>query len=603
MKLKTRFPTALPFLASVILTFASLLFAQSDEGAVPRGWQTHAEANHYKSTPRYQETIEFSKRLDAKSRLIVYKSFGKSSEGRDLPLLIAASNGEFTVEKAKKSGKALILIQAAIHAGESDGKDAGLALLRDIAITGSRKELLRDAIILFIPIYNVDGHELFGPYNRINQNGPEEMGFRANSANQNLNRDYVKADTSETRAWLRLWNEWKPDLFIDCHVTDGADFQYNITWEYAHHQDAHPALREWMAEHFEKNVVQKVEKEGNLLTRYVQMIDPSEPGRGIVSFIATPRFATGYTPLRLRNGLLIEAHSVKDYRSRVRGTYDVLNHMIAEAGANRESLFAANRAAEAYYLDNPVREEVLSLKIGDGEKMIDFKGFGFDVGVSSVTGGKKLTYNREKVTYRIPQYDEGLPDRTVETPNFYLVPPQWREVIDLLDAHGVETSRFSRAKKLKVRRYRLKNPKWAAFPFEGRLNLSVRTEAFEEEVEFPKDTVAVPMRQVNSRVAVNILEPSAPDSAVFWGFFNAVFEQKEYGESYIFDQIAADLLAKDEDLRKRYEKALEDKDFAANPRARMRFLYENSPYYDQRIGVYPVGMLDDASVKLSELVQ
>jgi murein tripeptide amidase MpaA len=208
--------------------------------------------------------------------------------------LIAASNNTFTPALAKKAGKAVVLIQAGIHAGEIDGKDAGLALFRDIAITKSRLDLLKNVVIVFEVIYNVDGHENRGPYMRINQNGPEEMGFRVNASNLNLNRDYMKADAPETRAWLGLWNTWNPDLFIDCHVTDGADFQYNLTYEYAHFQEVNPAIKDWMDQHFDGVVVPNVQKEGNLLTHYIEFAGREVTG-GIATFIATPRFATGYT--------------------------------------------------------------------------------------------------------------------------------------------------------------------------------------------------------------------------------------------------------------------------------------------------------------------
>ena len=180
--------------------------AQSESANVPKEWQTLAEQTDYHKTWNYDDTIAFSKRLDKASDKIVYRSFGKSGQGRDLPLLIASDDGTFTPEAAHKKGKAIIFIQAGIHAGEIDGKDAGLALLRDAVITKTRPELLKDVVVLYVPIYSVDGHENSNPYMRINQNGPDEMGFRANATNLNLNRDYMKADAPETRGWLALWN-------------------------------------------------------------------------------------------------------------------------------------------------------------------------------------------------------------------------------------------------------------------------------------------------------------------------------------------------------------------------------------------------------------
>ncbi len=562
---------------------------------LPGKWKTLAETTEYRETPRYDQTVAYSKRLDAASDEIVYQSFGKSSEGRDLPLLIAASNSEFSPERAKRSGKAVVLIQAAIHAGESDGKDAGLALLRDIAITKQKSGLLKDVIILFVPIYNVDGHELFSKYNRINQNGPEMMGFRANSANQNLNRDYIKADTPETRAWLKLWNTWNPDFFIDCHVTDGADFRYNITYEFAHHGDIDPGLASWMKTHFEGSVVKQVEGNGNLLSRYVQLADSFDPSKGMYTFIATPRFATGYTPLLNRVGLLIEAHSVKPYKSRVLGTYDVLQFMIAELGANKKSLFEANMRAETQFESDVTDGTAIDLafRIDNKASEIIFKGFEFESADSSISGGKTLVYTSKPRDYKVPQYDEAVVTGSVRAPLFYLIPPQWIDVIGRLEAHGVQYKRLKEAATFEVESYRFDSPAWARAPFEGRLPLTFKAHEIQESRKFPANTVVVPVNQKRGKVAIHFLEPAAPDSAMFWGFFNAIFEQKEYSESYVMEDIARKLLDENPDIKKQFEEKLKEPEFASNARARMRFLYEKSPYYDSRIGVYPVGMIRD----------
>lgn len=584
----------------VLLIFVILLIqitmAQSDSKSVPKGWETFAEKTNYQQTPRYDETIAFSQKLDKSSELIVYQTFGKSGEGRDLPLLIAAKDKTFTPEKARKTGKAIILVQAAIHSGESDGKDAGFALLRDIVISKTRIDLLDNAIILFIPIYNVDGHELFSKYNRINQNGPEEMGFRATSSNQNLNRDYTKADTPETVAWLKLWNEWQPDFFIDCHVTDGADFRYNITYEFAHHFEISAHLKDWMNEHFEKSVVPKVESEGNLLTHYIQLMDSRDPAKGIVTFIATPRFATGYTPLRNRNGLLIETHSLKNYRSRVRGTYDVLRYAIEEIGKNKQSLFDANKKADEETIANgkayqPNLKFPLTQKISDTSKDFDFKGVEMKFEDSKISGMKKIIYGTKPFDQKIPQFDEAEVEKFASIPLYYVIPPQWIDVIKRLEYHGLKYSRLNEAKELEVESYRFEEPKWANFSFEGRLMLSFKTVKFTEKRLFPKNSVVVSTAQTNAKVLVHWLEPDSPDSAMTWGFFNAIFEQKEYSESYIMEEIAEELLKNDENLRKDFEEKLKDENFAKNPRARLNFIYQRSPFYDKRIGVYPVGRI------------
>jgi hypothetical protein len=580
----------------LLILFAQSMNSQSETKNIPVDWQTFAEKTNYKKTPRYDETINFSKKLDAASDLINYKTFGKSSEGRDLPILIAAKDKTFTPESARKSKKAIILIQAAIHSGESDGKDAGFALLRDIAITKTRLDLLDNTVILFIPIYNVDGHELFSKYNRINQNGPEEMGFRANSANQNLNRDYIKADTPETIAWLKLWNDWNPDFFIDCHVTDGADFRYNITYEFAHHAEVSEYLKKWMDDHFEKNVVPKVESDGNLLSHYLQFINSGDPSKGIFTFIATPRFATGYTPLQNRNGLLIEAHSVKPYKSRVRGTYDVLRYTIEEIRKNKESLFEANKKADAETIEkgktyNPKEKFPLVQKIGDVSTPFDFKGVEIKFKDSEISGMKQVFYGTKPFDLKIPQFDNAEIEKSVAPPIYYIIPPQWIDVIQRLDYHGIKYERLKEAREFEVESYRFDEPKWANSPFEGRITLSFKTVSIKEKRTFPKNSVIVPMAQKNAKVAIHWLEPDSPDSAMYWGFFNAIFEQKEYSESYIMEDIATEMLKNDENLRKEFAEKLKDEKFAKSPQARLRFLYERSPYFDRRIGIYPVGRI------------
>src|SRR6266576_978743 len=313
---------------------------------IPPEWQTYAEKTDYRETARYAETIDYAKRLAESSPLIEYHSFGKSGEGRDLPLLIASDGVGFKPSAAKKAGKAVILIQACIHAGEPDGKDAGLALLRDIAITKTRAGLLKNVVVLFIPIYSPDGHERVSPYNRINQNGPAEMGWRTTSTYQNLNRDYMKADTPETRAWLALWNKWQPDLFIDCHVTDGADYQYNITFQHEHHAGVDAGVLGWERKVFDQRVAAKTEAAGNIVSWCLEFIDNRDLAKGIQDFNGSPRFSTGYVPLRNRPAILIETHMLKDYRSRVVGTYDFLRSALEEVSSDPQTLLKVVREAD-----------------------------------------------------------------------------------------------------------------------------------------------------------------------------------------------------------------------------------------------------------------
>jgi murein tripeptide amidase MpaA len=590
--------SSIRFLLLLLALGSQQMMAQSTSPPVPPAWQTLAEKTDYRETPRYEETIAYSRRLADASPLIRFKSFGQSGEGRALPLLIAASGNTFTPEAARKADKAIIMIQACIHAGESDGKDAGFALLRDIAITKTRPGLLDHVVILFIPIYNTDGHERFGPFNRINQNGPAEMGWRANTANLNLNRDYMKADAPETRAWLKLWTEWNPDLLIDCHVTDGADFQYNITYIYEHHEHAPAPVLGWMRDAFDQRIFPATESTGNLLAQYMTFRDNRDLTKGIDGFVMPPRFSTGYTTIRNRPGITIETHMLKDYRNRVRGTYDLLRFTLEEVNRNPEKLLRAVAEADEQTINagrsyDAARRYPLQIQLTDKARSVHFKGVESRTEQSDVSGQLRVVFGTKPLEMTIPFYDESKVGAAVAPPLYYIVPPQWKSVIEVMAAHGLRLQRLTSPATIEVESYRFANVKFAPAPFEGRIVPNNLTkEVVRERRTYPAGSIVVPVAQPAGNVAVHLLEPDGPDSFIAWGFFNAIFEQKEYGEDYVLEKLAREMLAKDEKLRREFEQKLaSDPKFAANASDRLNFFYERSPYWDQQINLYPVGRI------------
>jgi murein tripeptide amidase MpaA len=569
--------------------------AQSTSANVPPAWETFAEKTSYRETPRYADTVAYSTKLAAASTLIRFSSFGKSGQGRNLPLLIAAAGGTFTPQSARRAGKAVVLVQACIHAGESDGKDAGLALLRDIAITRTQTALLDHVVILFLPIYNTDGHERFGPYNRINQNGPSSMGWRTTATNLNLNRDYMKADAPETRAWLKLWSQWNPDLLVDCHVTDGADVRYNVTYHYEQHQGVPASILAWQREAFDRRAAPAAEAEGNLLSRYLEFRDNRDLSKGLNDFSGSPRFATGYAPVRNRPGLLIETHMLKDYRSRVRGTYDFLVGLLREVNRDHAALLKAVREADeetiaAGQAYDPNRTYALNFALTDVSRPVKLKAVKYRTEKSDVSGALRVIYEKEPLDLTVPLYDQFRVTASVSPPLFYIVPVQWHQVIDILLAHGLTATRLSEATTLEVESYRFTEVKFGATPFEGRFGPRVQSSLVKERRMFPAGSLVVPMSQRAARVAVHLLEPSSPDSLLNWGFFNAIFEQKEYGESYVLEKLAREMMAGNPALRKEFEQRLAtDPKFAASPRERLEFFFTRSPYHDSQMNLYPVG--------------
>ena len=564
---------------------------------IPPEWRTHAEATGYRETPSYDDTVAFARRLAHASPCIDYESFGFSGEGRELPLVIASETGTFTPETAHAQGKAVVLIQACIHAGEPDGKDAGFALLRDLGITKTLEGLLTNVVLLFIPIYNTDGHERPSPYNRINQNGPIEMGWRTTSTYQNLNRDYMKADTPETRAWILLWNQWKPDLFIDCHVTDGADYRCNITYHHEHHSGVDDAIVAWEREVFGGKVAPATEAAGNVISWYLEFIDNRDLTLGTRDFNGSPRFSTGYVPIRNRPGILIETHMIKDYRSRVIGTYDFLLAALKEANRDPERLRKLGREADERTVTagktyDPERLFPLDFALTEEVTPFQLRAFKYETEQSEVSGDLRVVYGTEPLDLTVPMYQTFRVTKAVAPPLEYIVPYQWTEVIDVLKAHGFQMKTLAEFFPVEIESYRFKNITWPHGPFEGRYMPRFDVERTTETRVFPAGSVILPLNQPSAKVLMNLLEPEAPDSLVRWGFFNAIFEEKEYGEHYVLEALAREMMANDPALQQEFEQLLAtDEEFAGSPSERLRFFHKRSPYWDPQMNLYPVGRI------------
>ena len=585
--------------------------AESGRHAPQADWRTPAERSDYRETPRYDETIAYARRLAAAApRQVRLETFGRSGEGRDLVMVIVSKDGVFDPEALHRAGRAIVLVQNAIHAGEMDGKDASLALLRDIVVTKEKAALLGRAVIVVIPIYNVDGHERFGAHNRINQNGPRETGWRTQGRNLNLNRDYMKAEAPETRAFLKLWNRWLPDLFVDTHVTDGADYQYDTTYGIDTGPDVFPAIAEWNREVLAPYLEKSVGAAGQVIGPFVNLKDDTDPAQGLRLGQDQPRFSTGYINLQNRPAVLLETHMLKDFRTRVRGSYEFLRALLEVANRDAGRLVEMSRAADAATVAAGRRHDAaarLPLRLeSDGRtEPFLFRGYGSRVTESEISGARRIEYTKEPIEITVPRQVALKTTVAVAPPLAYIVPAQWGQVIEVLQAHGLRLLRTARPWEGEVETCRCEGPIWHGRPFEGRQVLFQPGEGggrsgatpgtcapARERLAFPAGSVVVPMDQRAARVAVHLLEPQAPDSLLAWGVFNAVFERKEYAEPYVMETLARDLLAKDPDLRKEFEQRLaDDREFAASPEARLDFFYRRSSWRDARLGLYPVGRL------------
>jgi hypothetical protein len=577
------------FVFYFILLFSSCIsFSQN----IPDKWLTPYELSGFKSTPRYEETMAYCRKLEKASPWIKVINFGKSPQGRDLPLVIASKEKAFDPKRAWKTNKAIVLIQNGIHAGEIDGKDACLMLLRDIAITKTKLSLLDHVILLIIPIYNVDGHERFGPYNRINQKGPEQMGWRVTAQNLNLNRDYIKADAPETQAWLKLFNAWLPDFFVDCHVTDGADYQHAVTYGIETHDNVAQPVRSWIKEKY-LPVLSNLKTGDVPVAPYIFFRDNNDARKGLIGGTAPPRFSTVYVSLQNRPGLLIETHMLKDYKTRVTGTYQLLDATLEQLNREYQSLRSAVRRADEETADGVVNPFPLQFDLVDTPNgTVHLYGYKSITQKSYVSGTDRLIFTADPFDTIVPQYDSIKVKSSVIPPVAYLIPPQWQQVIERLKLHGLQLERLKTPARLDAEFYKFSTAKWQEAPFEGHHQVSYKVEKFVQSRLFHSGTVVLWLHQRAAKVAIHALEPEAPDAFSAWGFFDAIFEQKEYAEDYVMEAVAEQMLHEDSHLQSEFvEKLKSDTTFAKSPSARLNFFYQHSPYWDEQMNIYPVARL------------
>ena len=563
-------------------------------------WITPTEVAHFRTTPSYADTQAYLERLQQAAPGVIHlATFGTTPEGRPMTVVIASSDGTFTPEAARAAHKPIVLLQAGIHPGEIEGKDAGLMLLRDIAITRKYPHVLDHLVLVYIPAFSVDGHENSSPYHRINQNGPDSMGFRGQSQYLNLNRDYMKADAPEMLAWLKLWQRWLPDFLIDVHTTDGADYQYDLTWYTEDPHKLDPAASTWQRDMIVDHAMPAYEKRGHLASIYLEFKDGRDPRKGIENFGSGQGYSTGYAALQNRPALLIETHMLKPYESRVHAVYDLVELMLEQIDQHPAALLAATAKADADTITraHDAQAQVpLTFKQDPQSTKFELKGYAFTLTHSDISNSAWIQYDpSQPKTYTIDNWNGLLPDLSITPPAAYVVPAQWTAIIDKLDAHGIQYRRIDHPLTIHAEGYQLDDPSWASKPFEGHLMLrGFALHAVAREVELPVGSVIVPLDQRAANVAINLLEPQAPNSLLHWGFLNAMFEAKEYGEPRVVEKLARDMQARDPALKAEFDRKLhDDPAFAASTNARLEFFFERSPWYAaQQVGAYPVLRLD-----------
>jgi len=555
---------------------------------------TVAERSGFQQTGRYDEVIKLCAAFQAGwPKAVKCIDFGTTPEGRPMKALIVTRSGAFTPQAAHQRKLPVVLVQGGIHAGEIDGKDAGFLALREVLENKAAPGALDKEVLLFVPVFNVDGHERFGKWNRPNQVGPVEMGWRTTAQNFNLNRDYAKADAPEMQAMLALVNAWDPLAYVDLHVTDGAKFEHDVSIQV---EPVHSADAQFRAAGLalRTNVIADLTRQGSLPQAfYMSFAENDNPASGFVDNVSDPRFSTGYFPLRNRIAMLVETHSWKDYPTRVRITRNAVVSVLSQVAEHGAEWQAAARAADERAAQLGGTDVVLSFKASDKTRMIDFRGYAYTRTMSEVSGQLMTHYDDTRPQiWTVPLRDEMVPNLVVHAPaGGYIVPAaQAALVAATLKHHNIAYRVLDSARgPSEVETFRADSATPAAGSVESHQRMTVTGSWKKETRAVDKGALYVPLAQARARLVLALLEPQSADSLLAWGRFNNAFERKEYMEDYVAEDVARQMMAADPALAAAFKaKVAADPAFAKSGDARLEFFARRHASWDERYNLYPV---------------
>lgn len=544
------------------------------------------------TTPAWAEAIDAFRELADAHHGATLTVMGADDNGSPIHLFVLHDGTTPHPDSLRAAGKRILWITNGIHAGEPDGVDASLLLARALLHSDQYMGLLANTAVCIVPVYNVSGAQQRNSHSRANQNGPDVYGFRANARNLDLNRDFIKADSRNTRDLLKALAHWDPDIYLETHVSNGADHQYVMELLTTHPDRLDPDLRSYLDATLKPGLYAWMERRGHLMCPYFETVKEF-PEQGLEGFLDGPRYSSGHAGLRNRIGILSETHMLKPFADRVNATFQLMLATLAVLDREGEGLSEARSQARRsvamassfgvnYTLDTTHVEQ------------LPWKGYRAGHKPSAVSGLPRLFYDQSQPTDTVvPWMDRFTPAFTLKKPKAYLIPQEWREVIARLKMDGVPMEVLLERSTFPVEYQRVEDYSTVRSPYEGRyLHYGISTTTEPGTYEARPGDVLVPMGHPTDRLVMELLEPRASDSFYAWGFFDSVLQQKEYFSSYVFEDIAAELLAKDPALRKALEeRKANDPAFAADARAQLDWVYKRSPYHEPGYRRYPVARL------------
>ncbi|MES2061539.1 MAG: M14 family zinc carboxypeptidase [Bacteroidota bacterium] len=539
-------------------------------------------------TATYNEVITYYKALAKQQPQMRLFNYGSTDIGKPLTLVVLSKGKVFDPALIKKQNKRVLLINNGIHPGEPEGIDASMMLVRDLL---KKNQLPKDVVLCFIALYNIDGSINRG-VSRINQNGPRAYGFRGNYRNLDLNRDFIKGDSKNALAFARILNTWQPEVLLDNHTSDGADYQYVMTLIETQKDKQNPILASYTSKTLTADLYKNMKKSGFEMIPYGAG-EQGLPDSGIVSFMETPRFSTGFAAQHNMISYMTETHMLKPFDKRVWATYTFMQHLISICQRDARLLGSMKKQVDA----EVSKQKTFALNWALDESKVDtitFKGYAAEYKTSDVSGLKRLFYDRSSpYTKPIKFYNTYKATTTVNKPVAYIIPQAWGKVIDLFKLNKVAMSRLAHDTTLSLQMYCIGDYKTPAKPYEGHyIHSNVQLNPIDTKVRFYEGDYVVYVNQPINRYIVETLEPQGVDSFFAWNFFDSILGQKEYFSDYVFEDVAAQMLKADPALRKKLDDAkAADPKLAASAAAQLNFVYRNSPYFEKTYLRYPVGRL------------
>lgn len=551
--------------------------------------QTPFERSNKKETATYTEVIRHYQSLAKTYPQAKLVTYGPTDFGRPLHLLVLSKDKVFDPVAIRKSDKRILLINNGIHPGEPEGIDASMMLARDLL---KENKLPENVVICIIPIYNIDGSFNRSSTSRANQNGPVAYGFRGNSKNYDLNRDFIKTDSRNSHSFQEIFNTWQPEIFVDTHTSNGADYQYTMTLIPTHKDKLQPLLSRYLTQTLVPFLYEEMKKKGYEMVPYVNSVEET-PDQGITGFLESPRYSTGYAALHNTIGFMPETHMLKAFDKRVDATYQLLQTYIDVVARDAKLIGAHKKKADEAIASQ--QHFAIDWKLNKKEyTTFMFKGYTAKQKPSEVTGIDRLYYDRnEPYTKEIKYWNTFEPSLTVSKPVAYLIPQAWTKVVELLKLNRVKVQQLSRDAVIPVEMYYISDYKTATRPYEGHyLHTAVKVNPILQQIPFYAGDYIVYVNQPANRYIVETLEPQAIDSFFNWNFFDAILGTKEHFSAYVFEDTAAELLKNDPSLRGKLEKEkAAQPGIAQDAEAQLDFIYKNSGYYEKTHNRYPIGRL------------